>query len=416
MGKFKVPYLEERERADGSVAYFWIPKSTYRKQGWKLRGPWTSLDVAVRECEAANAELRAWRKGEASPTVADADAQTRPKITLAPRDPRPAPGTLARVIADYRASAYFLDRAPKTRKFYAGYLDMLDAWGGDKDVDALTPRVIRKGLYEPFASDQPYKATALVRTLSACLGVRHLIYDKGQVGWSTVDANPCRELRLSSLPKGTGRLWPAYAVDMFVEAADRIGLHSVGTGILVNYWLGQRQNDLLALPRDPVRDGVFRFRQNKKDREVILDATLVPALVARIADERERLRDRAIATNRLIVCERDNQIYKPDRFTRAVAEVREIVMAEWPAFDPNPIDPIEDPIITAQMQFRHLRHTAVTKQIEAGVDVPSIASITGHSINTVHQILEHYKIHTAAITRNAFARRVEYENEEGLNG
>lgn len=422
MARIKVRYLQARKLAAGGVHYHWVPKTEFRHAGWKTRGPFKTLEDAILACEAANAELDAWRKagrkagrpGETViPNLAAATLPVSAASGAPDRQPYRRVGTLAQVFADWEASSYYQSLADETQKFYRKHAKTLRAWAGDTLATDLTPRVIRQGLYDPFAKVSEWKATGLVRTLSAALGLRHLLYDADHPAYAPPAENPCRELRMEGTPKGTGRLWTPDALAFHVEAADRMGLYSIGTGMTLNYWLGQRVGDLIKVPPDPLdRDGWFRLRQNKTGTWVTIDASIVPQVVQRIQEERRRQRERGVIGATLILCERDNKPYKRDRFIRTVAEVRAKVAEEWPAFDPDPKDLLAEQIPTKTLHFRFLRHTAVTRLIEAGVEVPMIANITGHSPATIYQILQSYQIHTAETTRQALARRVAFEQEE----
>ena len=340
MAQVKIRYLITRKLANGRVHYFWQPKSDYRRAGWAMRGPWTTLDAAIPACEAANAALDAWRKGLAPPATPDADAP-RHQVQLVPpqRAARAAPGTLNAVIDDYMASSYYLDRAPKTRQYYRTSIRILRAWGGDEPVAALSAKTLREALYLPFAKRTPAKARALIRTLSAILAVRHLIYEPSHPAYAGPKDNPCADLRLTAEAKGTGRIWSEQAVTLFVETADAMGLWSVGTAILANYWLGQRAGDILKLPRDMAMDGVFRFTQQKTGVSIILDASVVPALIARVAEERARQKERGVIGPVLLICEATGQPYQGRWFAKQFATVRAAVAnarASAPAPVPTP--------------------------------------------------------------------------------
>jgi hypothetical protein len=42
-----------------------------------------------------------------------------------------------------------------------------------------------------------------------------------------------------------------------------MGRHSIGTAVMLDEWLGQRQGDILKLPRSIYRAGVLSIRQSK---------------------------------------------------------------------------------------------------------------------------------------------------------
>src|SRR5262249_6340764 len=58
----------------------------------------------------------------------------------------------------------------------------------------------------------------------------------------------------------------------------------------------------------------------------------------------------------------------------------------------------EDPV---ELHFHDLRGTAVTMLSEAGSTPQQIATITGHSLKTVHRILERYLARTRGLAEQA---------------
>jgi len=66
---------------------------------------------------------------------------------------------------------------------------------------------------------------------------------------------------------------------------------------------------------------------------------------------------------------------------------------------------------TKDLQFMHLRHTAVTRLGEDEVDETLIAAVTGHTLTSIHQILERYLIRTSKMARLAFQKRLDREEE-----
>jgi transposase len=66
----------------------------------------------------------------------------------------------------------------------------------------------------------------------------------------------------------------------------------------------------------------------------------------------------------------------------------------------------------AELWFMRLRHTAVVRLGEAGVNVPQIASITGHTLKTCYTILERYNVRTDKMAVSAFQQRLDAEQRE----
>lgn len=69
-------------------------------------------------------------------------------------------------------------------------------------------------------------------------------------------------------------------------------------------------------------------------------------------------------------------------------------------------------VATNDLQFMHLRHTAVTELATAGCTVPQIAAITGNTLRSVEQILERYLVRTSDLAASATTRRLAREQRE----
>lgn len=76
-----------------------------------------------------------------------------------------------------------------------------------------------------------------------------------------------------------------------------------------------------------------------------------------------------------------------------------------PARDPDQVDAIRP------LQFRMLRHTAVTRLLEAGCTAALTASITGHGLTQVEAIIDLYGIRTRKMAKTAFKKRLAQEAE-----
>ncbi|HYI43173.1 MAG TPA: tyrosine-type recombinase/integrase, partial [Sphingomicrobium sp.] len=61
--------------------------------------------------------------------------------------------------------------------------------------------------------------------------------------------------------------------------------------------------------------------------------------------------------------------------------------------------------------FRQLRHTCVVNMARAGCSNAEIANVTGHSMQTVHQILKRYLVRDSEIARNAIAKVEEWRRK-----
>jgi len=393
----RVRHLVEKRRGDGSARFYWQPSAELRACGWRLqRLPDDRAEAAAR-AEALNAEVDAWRRGEASPHAPPAAQKRR----------APAPGTVAALIRDYRASRWWRDLAPATRRHYGWALEAIEDWAGDMPARAITPpavqawheslrrRVEGRGRARRVV-ETPAKAAAALRVLRLLLqvGVR--------LGYcsSNAAARPGIAVERQREPV----LWRPDQVEHMVRVADALGWRSVGTAILLNSWIGQRVADVLGLPPWSPEGGALVFRQGKTGRRVALPIGLVPALVERLRAEAERPGAVRSPTH-LLLHDRTGRPWNLSTFEHVFAEVREAAVRGVPEAG---LPPMPD---CAGLLFRELRHTAVTRLHEAGVDDLGIAGITGHTPGSVRAVLDrHYLVRTERAAAEAFRRRLEAEN------
>src|SRR3546814_2625992 len=163
----------------------------------------------------------------------------------APAPERAKPGTVDALIEKYKASRFYTEKRPKTKRGYDQNLTIISKCAGDLPVRSITPERVQK-LYDAHRERTPAKANAIIRVV-------RLLFQCG-IRFNMVDKNPASEPGLVGTPP-TGKLWPVAAIEAFVRAADRMGWPSVGDAVMLNEWLGQREGDLLALPRSVYRNG-----------------------------------------------------------------------------------------------------------------------------------------------------------------
>lgn len=387
MSRHTVRHLVELPGAHGP-RWFWQPSSKLRAQGWRQR----RLDVptlaeAMAKAEEINAELDAWRLARA---------------TGAPARGRPPAGTVAALIIDYKASRWWQALAPRTQRDYGWALDAIHAWAGDQPVRAATPPAVQ-AFYAAQARrvegrgrarrviDTPAKAAAAIRVLRLLLqvGVR--------LGY--VATNAAARPGIAITRQREPELWTPALLAHMVATADAMGWRSQGTAMLLNAWLGQRQADVLALPPWQLGDGALVLRQGKRGRRVSLPVHLVPHLVARLQQERDRP-DTLRSLSHLLLHEHTGAPWNPFTFGHVFADIRAKAAETMPA--------------CATLRWMELRHSAVTFLDAAGVNLHGIIAITGHSAKSAQAILDkHYLIRTSEQAERAFRMRLEKERVDG---
>lgn len=282
---------------------------------------------------------------------------------------------MAALIRDYQRTRFWDGLAPATKRSYQPCLDAIEKWAGDTQARAITTVAV-EAFYQAHLRrmegrgrgqrviETPAMAAAILRVLRLLLGVGE------RLGYLPKGKNPATRPGISLRRQREPRLWSPAAVAQMVAAADRLGWRSIGTAILLNEWVGQREADLLALP--PWQGGGIHLRQGKTGRQVILPVHLVPHLVERLAAESQRqvvvrLPPRAGDAPRratLLRHERTGLEWNPHTFRHVLADMREAAAKGLPATADAPaLDPMPE---CEGLIFMELRHTAVTRLHEGG--------------------------------------------------
>lgn len=390
MSRHSIRHLVEKPGANGP-RFHWQPPAKLRAQGWRpQRLAAATLAQAMELAERLNAELDAWRARQQQGAAG-----------------KPAAGTTAAMIAAYRASKWFTKLAPRTQRDYGHYLDAIAQWAGDMPARAITPTAVQ-AFHDMMASriegkgrqrrtvTTPARAAAAVRVLSALLSAGR------RLGF--VPDNAALRAGISAEREREPVLWTRAQLDHLVRTADAMGWHSQGTAMVLNYWCGQRQADVLALAPWRVEQGAIVLRQRKRGRTVSLPVHLVPELVQRL--EAERARHATVASlSHLLLHEGTNRPWQGYTFTHTFAEIR----AKAATGDAQLGLPAMPSV--ASLRWMELRHTCVTVLKAAGLDALAIAGITGHTVQSVTTMLDrHYLIRTAEAAEDAFRARMQKES------
>ncbi len=420
MGKatITIPLVTLRPDGEGGFRPRYIPGKRHRKMGLKgedLRhasGAWFTLD----ECAAWSAarlklieELERLAPKAQKRAVASRGGKTLGELmTLWFEQPRMVgekviEGKKEREPLAKSTVGYYLAGAARIEELDDGLL-----WASP--AKAISSAMIgddKKGVLHRIEVERGVHVAICVRaTLSAfyawAKGAKH------------VDVNPVKDVEYR-IPTPAPRIRIGSIDEMrhLVKAFDLIGRLDVGDSVVLALWTGQRQGDRLALSdaqRTP--DGIV-FRQGKKRGQPLLIPE-APELAGRLHAARLRRADWRVNYPNVIL---DEQARRPfqrrwyqeifDRGRRAAVDG---IKGEDGAWRLEPMPSLAD------FRDQDLRDTAVTWLALAECTKPEIASITGHSLATIDEVLKHYLGLHPDLARSAIAKLITWEERQQGEG
>jgi hypothetical protein len=286
------------------------------------------------------------------------------------------------LVRKYTLSVEFIEKlAPSTQSEYRRMLTSAEVEFGDMPLAALDdPRVRRDFLDwrekvgrrsgEREADNRLSAISAMLTwavdrghlTLNHLRGFKRLYHvDRSEIIW---------------LPEHIAAFMSVAPIEM--QRALLLGLHT-----------GQREGDLLRLPWSAYDGAVIRLRQGKTRRGHQFGRLVeIPCTAAlrRMLDSMEHV-------SPLILTTKTGQSLKKRYFARLWDEAMKKAGLESVSL-PGSDRPV-------QLHFHDLRGTAVTLLSEATCTPQQIATITGHSLKTVHRILERYLARTRGLAEQA---------------
>lgn len=372
MAKVKVPYFTEKSNG----RYYWQPSKALREAGWTTETLSKDRAKAIQRAEEINAKVQQWRNN--------------PDIIL-PACDISAIGSVDWLIKLYKTSNDFQKLRPKTRHHYIQNMERISVWFGPMALVDISPQQVKRK-YEDMAAKTPSFAQAIVvmmRILYRFAASENIIQSI---------FNPARDVKVTK-PKSIkreGDLWTREDVDHFVKIADQMGYFSIGTAVMLNEYLGQRQGDVLTWQKSFYKDGSIDYTQSKTGASVYLPLDTFPKLKSRLEAEFKRHAERKVVATTIIVSEMTLQPFKQDNFRNVFDRIR------IKAADTRPQ--------LAKKTFQRLRHTAIVRLDEVQCTEAEISSVTGHSPKTVLDVLEHYRVRTKKLAQSAFEKRLKGEN------
>lgn len=276
-------------------------------------------------------------------------------------------GTLGGLIREFILSPEFSKRAESTQKEYRRMLGKVEVKFGTMPLAVLEdPRVRGDFLdwQEEVAKESGAReADNRLTVLSAMLtwAVRRVrIFHNHVKGFE----------RLHEVDR-SDKVWLPEHIDAFMKVAPI----EMQRALILALHTGQRQGDLRKLAWSNY-DGVgISIRQSKGGRAVYVPCT--PAL--------KDMLDHMDRNAAVIMSTKTGRAWQKRYFSE-----------QW--------DEASKAAGISDLHFHDLRGTAVTMLAEAGCSIPEIASITGHSLKSVHTILEKYMSRTKALAKSAMAK------------
>jgi integrase len=431
MSREKVPYLCWRHGRPR-----WVPSPELRAKGFKGQdlkdeaGHWLPRGAAIDAAEKLNATIKSPNLSSPAAFISPRIAGGSGRAAAEGGKSDPQSRTMATLFTAYETSPHFTRRLKKgTRDGYGYHIAALREWCGDVPITGLTKPAIAEFHAALEENSGAAWANAVLRTLKIVFN--YAIEDRD---WLT--RNPCRNVDFAAT---TGRLvlWTTEEIRAFTAAADALELPSMGDAVILAVLTGQRQGDVIAL-RDvsfssPASRGevaqsaeggksdpptLMVFRTGKTGAMIKLQAA--DALKARIETARKRKAETwpNVKHTAEIVCELTGAPYHAGgsrfralfRMVRAVAagaedaakRVHDELGPARAARLGNVLPTLATCPSVAGKWFLDLRDTAVTWLFMAGCTVAEIATITGHSLRTVQDILDkHYFVRTDAMAQSA---------------
>lgn len=410
MSKILLPYITWR---DGRPRF--TPSARERELGFDpqdlrhgIAGAWYTLDEARAFSTAKYAEIVAAR-------------------TSGKRIARPAPTrTVEDLLEDWHRSPHVQGLEPVTIKGYRTCinavlyrpeapaqrharekLERAERMGGAK----ARAREREEFSLTPVSAIEKPEVNAFVEHLIKARGrhtgraVRAALVEAWKFGslstaWR-LKANPAEGLRFA---KPTGRIviFTDAELRALIATADAMGRASIGDSILLGIFTGQRQGDRLALEDHGLSEGRRIFRQNKTDALVAIMET--PRLAERLGEARARVAAIKLRLGTrpttIVVDEATGSTYNADTYRHIFDDVRSECALKHAGI--------------ADKRDQDLRDTAVTWLARSSATIPEIAAITGHSLKTIYQILQHYLAITPELGDAGIRKLMNWMDMQGM--
>lgn len=279
-------------------------------------------------------------------------------------------GTVSALIRSYSLSLKFERKRDSTKREYRRLMSRIEERFGTLPIKALaSPRVrgVFIGYQEEIGRDHPREADNRLAMLST---VFSYAVSKGEIA-----DNPLRGFERLHTGNRSEFIWTEKEIGAFMEAAPL----ELQQALILAIHTGQRYGDLIWMRWADYDGEAISLKQSKTGAPVTIRAT---ATLKGMLDQMER-RGPYILTRAdgrpWFTANNDKELSKQWRKQSQALGIE-------------------------NLKFSDLRGTAVTLLSEAGAEVPQIAAITGHTLQSATRILEHYGKRTRALADAAILR------------
>ncbi|HWG06719.1 MAG TPA: tyrosine-type recombinase/integrase [Beijerinckiaceae bacterium] len=286
------------------------------------------------------------------------------------------------LVRGYTLSVEFTEKlAASTQREYRRMLTAAEAEFGNMPIAALDDPRVRKDFLdwrEKVARSSGEREAD--NRLSAVSAMLTWAVDRGQV-----TSNYLRGFKRLYHVDRSEIIWLPEHITPFMKVASI----EMQRALILALHTGQREGDLLRLPWSAYDGASIKLRQGKARRGRKLGPLIeIPCTAAlrRMLDGMERV-------SPLILTTKTGQSLKKRYFVRLWDEAMQragLQSVTLPGSDES-----------VALHFHDVRGTAVTLLSEAGCTPQMIATITGHSLKTVHRILERYLARTRGLAEQA---------------
>lgn len=237
---------------------------------------------------------------------------------------------------------------------------------GQMQIENITREVVERFIEVIRAN---YSQHRLFHTIK----VMRLVWAYGErTGY--VDKNPWRNSRVRSVDRRQ-QIWSEDDIEAVISTADDLGLHSIGTMVMMCYQMCQRPGDVRQLTWEQLEGDVFKFAQEKTGTKVTIPIS--PSLKRRLTQYSDN------RTGTIILYENTGMPFDKFMYYKAFRRVAKAAG------------------ISADLRMADLRRTGATFLAQQGCTEDEIMSITGHK---VRETLTIYVNRTETTARNAMAK------------